>query len=566
MKKISYILLYALMVCTITGCTIDATYYSEITAENFYDTKKNVYQTFYRPYTQYRSLVGSGINKWEINEYTTDEMCVPNRGSETGGWYGGTEYIEMQHHIFSLNRWTDPWYHFAFGVAQCLDAWDDYADIDLKKFNFTQEEIDGMEAEMQALRAAFYYEGLDVFGGCALYNTLKEPVKGRSTDVETFQHIDSLLNLATPRLPKKTTLGEAEAGTLKMAAAMAIKARLYFNANSYIRKDMFTECARICRDIIDGKYGSYRLEDDWTNIFGFGNETSTEILWSCPSEFSVYQVDGGFFSRMHHYNIKNYLGGIDENATNGCCLSPSLKPDGSLYEYKLGSPFSKFEDTDIRKQPYVYLGNGKYQGMFIFGELVNPLDGGVCLGAREYLNDTIVIVDQIAQFSKVGEGKEYASVNELPSDMTTGEENSGIRLMKRCPMPSFADRHLKYTPDIPYIRLAEIYYMLAECEMRAGNKKEAADLINTVRRRYFVNGNDPNPVTADNLDKYRMLDEWMIEFIGEARRRTDLIRWDAYVTEAWWDHTPSNDPNKNRMPLSTTIIATTNLLEQNPGY
>ena len=33
-----------------------------------------------------------------------------------------------------------------------------------------------------------------------------------------------------------------------------------------------------------------------------------------------------------------------------------------------------------------------------------------------------------------------------------------------------------------------------------------------------------------------MLKEWMQEFLREARRRTDLIRWDAYVTEDWWDH------------------------------
>ena len=49
--------------------------------------------------------------------------------------------------------------------------------------------------------------------------------------------------------------------------------------------------------------------------------------------------------------------------------------------------------------------------------------------------------------------------------------------------------------------------------MRAGDKPGAANLINTVRKRYFPEG-DPDPVTASNLDKYRMLDEWMMEFLG----------------------------------------------------
>lgn len=564
MKYIVNIVGFLTIVITISGCSIDPSFYSEITASNFYDTKQNVYQTFYRPYAQYKSLVASGNDRWQIQEYGTDEMCIPTRG---GDWYDGGQYQEMHYHIFSPERWTDAWYHFAHGVAQCLDAWDDYADIDLTKFNFTNEEIKAMEAEMQALRAAYYLEGLDMFGGCGLYNSLKEPVKGRSTDVETFNHIDSLLKLAIPNLVKKTVLGDKEIGTLKMAAAAAIKAKLYFNANAYIRKEMFAECAEICRDILAGKYGTYQLEDDWTNIFGFNNEFSTEIIWSCPSEFSVYQVDGSQHWAMHPFNARHYLGGIDEASYNGICLTPSLKPDGTPYsEYKLGSPFSKFEDTDVRKQLYVYLGDGKYRGMFEFGPLVNPLDGGVCRGTRENEGDTLVLVDQIAHLSKVGEGKQYASVSELPSNIGTGEENSGIRIMKRSPLPSYADRHLKFNPDIPYIRLAEIYYMLAECELRLGNKETAAELINTVRRRYFENGNDPNPVTASNLDKYRMLNEWMVEFIGEARRRTDLIRWDAYVTEAWWDHKPTNDPTRNRMPLSTTIMATNNLLEQNPGY
>lgn len=79
-------------------------------------------------------------------------------------------------------------------------------------------------------------------------------------------------------------------------------------------------------------------------------------------------------------------------------------------------------------------------------------------------------------------------------------------------------------------------------------------------------GADPNPVTADNLDEYRMLDEWMIEFLGEGRRRTDLIRWDKFVTESWWDHTPLNDKNKNLFPIPNSAISANNLIEQNPGY
>ena len=125
---------------------------------------------------------------------------------------------------------------------------------------------------------------------------------------------------------------------------------------------------------------------------------------------------------------------------------------------------------------------------------------------------------------------------------------------------------LLYASAWPAMRFAEVYYTLAECKLRAGDKQGAANLINTVRKRNFENGNDPNPVTASNLDMYRMADEWMIEFLGEGRRRTDLIRFGFYVTEKWWDHEPSNDKNKNRFPIGDTVLGSNSMLKQNPGY
>lgn len=119
---------------------------------------------------------------------------------------------------------------------------------------------------------------------------------------------------------------------------------------------------------------------------------------------------------------------------------------------------------------------------------------------------------------------------------------------------------------MPIIRLAEVYYMLAECNFRTGNAAEAANLINQVRKRNFEGEKDPNPVTVANLDKYRLLDEWSIEFLGEGRRRTDLVRWKAFTTEKWWDHVASNSAHLNRFPVPNEAIAGNNNLKQNPGY
>jgi starch-binding outer membrane protein, SusD/RagB family len=574
MKKVNFkfkniiflsVAISAITICfLINGCSVESTYYSQVTPSTFYTSQDNVWQRFYRPFTHWRWYVGSNIPRWDLQEFGTDEMCLPTRGSD---WYNGGVYQQMHYHKFTytLSDLYYGWYGFAMGVALSWDALEDinkYVDFDALGFESGTKE--SMQSQLNTLVASFYKDGLDFFGGVPLYNTTNSEVKARSTALETFTFIDSLLNVAIPDLPERTVVGESENGGISKAAGAALQAELYFNANSYIGKEMYTECAEICQDIIDGKYGTYELASDWTTIFGFTNETCPEIIWCVPSQYAKLETDGGYYSTMQHYNAKNFLGGIDASANNGCCLTPSLKPNGELYEYKLGNPYSKFEDSDVRKQQYVYTGDGSYRGMFLVGKLVNPLTGGVCYGSREYVGDTITLVDQITYFKKLG--TTYSTVNDLPSSMATGEENSGVRLMKRSPMPNYSDRTLRYNPDVPIIRLTEIYYMLAECQMRAGNKEKAAELINTVRKRYFTNGADPNPVTAANLDEYRMLDEWMIEFLGEGRRRTDLIRWGAYTSENWWDHTASNDKNENRYPIHQTIMSSNNLLEQNPGY
>jgi hypothetical protein len=151
--------------------------------------------------------------------------------------------------------------------------------------------------------------------------------------------------------------------------------------------------------------------------------------------------------------------------------------------------------------------------------------------------------------------------SQLSSTMADGEENSCIRPVK---IPIASDAAYRWSSDMVILRLEEVYYMLAECKFRAGDKAGAAELINKVRRRAFEGYNDPDPVTATNLDKYRLIDEWGIEFLCEGRRRTDLIRWDMFVTEDWWDHKASNDRSRHLFPVPTKAISGNNNLAKDP--
>lgn len=568
-KKNIFRLFLSGVICLLcaTSCSVEPDFYSQVVPETFYSSQDAVWQRFNRPFTHWRWYIAHDEPRWALQELGTDEYCLPTRGSD---WYDGANYQKFHHHEYTegMTRVETGWTNFAMGVALAWDALEDLEKVDFDALGFPEGTRESMLNQQRALAASFYIDGLDFFGGVPLYTTTQSEVKGRATDVETFNFIDSLLKISIPNLPIKETLGGMETGAINRAAGAALQARLYFNAKSYIGKEMFTEAAQICQDIIDGKYGQYALDPDWTNIFGFDNERCPEIIWSVPSQNAKTETDAMYWTWQVPYNYKNYLGGLEgSGSNNGIGLIPSLDPTGKRYPYKLGGAYAKFNDKDIRKQPYVYEGNGKYRGMFIVGKLVNPLNPEwVCTGTREYAGEVITVVDQVAYFSKVGKDPQYPDLASLPSTIATAEENSCVRVTKRSPRPTQEEFKRKGDPDCPVIRLAEIYYMLAECKMRAGDKQGAADLINTVRKRYFEGGVDPDPVTAANLDKYRMLDEWQLEFLAEGRRRTDLVRWDAYVTEDWWDHKATNNPNFNRFPIHYSLIGANNLLEQNPGY
>lgn len=580
MKKNKLYIVAATIVFSIflQACSVEPEYYSQSTPELFFDTQDKVYQRMGRPFTHWAWAMAdhqAHSTLVRLQEFTTDEMLVPSRYND---WYDGGAYLRMYHHDFTPTTpgVNDAWRAFSMGVAQTWSAKDDidqYVDFDALKF--PEGSRDAVLMQLQSLAAFFYLHGLDLFGGVPLYTSNAGDIQPRATDIETFEFIEKLLTEAIPKLPKKTVLGAMETGSINQAAAALMLARLYFNAESYIRKDMYAEAAVLCREIMDGKYGTYQLEDDWTKIFGFENDRSTEIIWSVPSHYAQSERSVGVHSA--HYGMNEYWdNGEIGNRNNGYCLVPSLDVNGKSYlhgandpsskgSYRLGSPFAKFHESDVRKQLRAYEGNGQWRGMFYFGELINPVTGKVCHGGNRQIKPTevVVLVDQIARIipqagAEADHGKEGAR---------WGEENSGVRLAKFSPIPWLSEKTYRGNPDIPVFRLAEAYYMLAECSMRAGNKDEAALLINQVRKRYFPKG-DPDIVTATNLDEWRMLDEWMIEFIGEGRRRTDLIRWNKYTTESWWDH-PADGPNKahfNRFPIPEQAMGSNNLIEQNPGY
>lgn len=572
--KINKILVSALMLGTLTACDLEEKYYSQTTVDTFVENEITLTQLLTRPFNHWAYVVNSYMVT--VNEQSADCFVWPARA--TGDGWDGPDRPNMRNHAMTENDgWANSgWKEPLQGVARCIDLIEKIEALDYKSIGVDEKKKAEHIGQMKALMGFFYMVGMDWYGGLPIYESTSDPLRPRNTVKETFEYTENLFKDAVEGLPVRSSLNEEVTGFLRKGSAAMLLARLYFNAESYIGVPMFDEAAKICQDIIDGVYGPYELESDWQALFGFSNHNSSEIIWGCPADWNQMK-NAWFVTESLPYNAYKYLGLNTDFPTfcwNGLCLTPSRDPEYKLYketrpDIKLGSPYEKFDDGDIRKKRYRYLGNGKYEGMFLIGELKDPdHPERVCDFLRPFRQgEPEVIYDKIAAWSRLKEnGGDVESKADLKSEFyDCADESDGVRLVKY-PIPDENEKKLYGTCCVPHMRLTEVYYTLAECKLRKGDSQGAADLINKVRKRYFVNGQDPNPATASNMDKWRMLDEWLIEFLGEGRRRTDLIRWGVFHTEKWWDHEPTNDRNVCRMPLGSSVIGSNNLLKQNPGY
>ncbi len=561
-RIISALTLSGMLACT-SSCDLQEEYYSETTPDTFITSEANIYSLMSRVLVHWKTYLGS--TRWEGQEMTTDEFICPTRSS--GDWANGGFFVRLHNHTwrptdsFSNNNY----YESMQGVARCNQVIQQLQSTDYAGLGLTEADRADHIAQMETLKAYFYMRCLDYYGGVPLYNPGDTENKPRATALETFKYCENIFKDACKNLKPKAALGASEEGYLSRAAAATLLAELYFNAEAYIGEAHFNEAATLCQDIISGVYGPYDLDPTWNGIFSFNNDKSPEMIWCCPSEY-VHMEFNWYYRNFMPYNIKKYFNNAYvASGYNGYCLAPSLDPAGQPYsvtnpEIKLGSPFAKFHKKDLRKKVYRYKGNGEYVGMFLFGELVNNVTGDVVTGNKEDKGKAINLRDQVYNYVK-----NPNPTSDTPSKITDACESCGVRLLK-FPIPNDNDVEMTWTADFPAVRLAEVYYTLAECKYRAGDKKGACELFNKVRARNFKDGNDPDPCTEANLDFYRIADEWMIEFLGEGRRRTDLIRLGFFITEKWWDHEPSNDKNLLRFPIGDTQLSANPLLKQNPGY
>jgi hypothetical protein len=545
-----------LCVCAV-GCTnLDEEVFDTLTSDTYYKDKNSVIAAVTRPY-EHGHWTGWDGDRWLISELTADQFVWTQKGKHG---YDGGDWIRLHGHAWNADDghiyggWVGPYQ----GIGQCNLIISDLQKLDYPSIGMTETEKSQHISELRTLRAWFYLFLIDFFRTVPIVESVGE-IKGQSTPAEVFSYIEKEITESLPSLPQNGRAGRWDQG-----GAAALLVRLYLNADAWTGTPMYDKCATIAQEIIDGKYGTYMIDPDYRGPFrsGINGYRSPENILEFPHAKNNYEF-GWMYNSMMHYQTR-YILDNDWGGWNGIHLTPSFDMEGNEYDYELGKPYEKYADGDKRKQQFTTTSTtGDYEGFFLVGpqytfnaELGYGYTDVPVNGTEEYNGEPLIFVDQVGRFSEGPEGLAKGS------HVTTGEENSGVRLLK-FPWLQLTHNLFQFN-SAPEIRLAEVYYALAECKYRAGDKAAAAELLDAVRKRNFpedIWSQHSYTTNVGMLTDDEFVDELGREFLGERHRRTDLVRWGRFGDE-WWDK-PQDAKDMSIFPIPNRALNANPLLQPN---
>lgn len=537
-KKI--VLLAAAIVITsgMNSCTdLEENLYSELSVGNFYNNRVEVLQAALRPFTHMQAwLAPTGQNGYYYHaELSADQQAWPQKGRHG---YDGGDHFRQHYHTWTANegRMRTAWVLIWTGVGYVNAALADLEKIDYASLGIADAEMSAIIAELKVLRAFHYMKIMELWGNVPIITTVGQPLNPPTqSKSEVFNFVKTELETNVPLLlPYSSQM----VGRVSATAGYAILSELYLNAEYFVGTSMYDQCIAACDKIISGQAGGIggtpQLANNLNSSFSNTNKDASEALFqfafSRKGGFSF--GFGGFF--MGYSNMSAALN-VGYSGWNAFVVVPTA--------------FDAFSENDLRKKEW-----------FMFGPQYKYGTDEPILGTEEYSGKPFVYVNSIRRESE-GDFTSQGS-------MAEGEENSGARFNKYktgiLSDPNYWENHyLIY-------RLTEIYFNKAEAIMRKNGgvaTQEAVNLINASRQRAFSAEDWPSAMyTTSTLTMDELLAERGREFIFEGKRRTDLIRFGKFTTASWWDHEPTNDPNREIYPIPHTQLAANPNLVQNPGY
>lgn len=386
-------------------------------------------------------------------------------------------------------------------------------------------EIPAFRAEAKLLRALAYYHLMDLYGKAPFLTEADLPgfTAGPQYDrAELFAFLeqDLLAIEADLKAPRSNEHGRAD-----KAVAWMILAKMYLNAEVYIGTPKYTECIAMCNNIIGG---GYSLAPNYLHNFMSDSNTNAarnEIIFPLISD-GQYTKNYGPTTVM----INGEVGSIEQNG-----ISLGVGAGGWGGALRVRKQFAlKFEDA---------------------------------LYANDARN-TLITENRSPEIASISDRDAGYVITKFSNRSSTGGQGTDL---------VFVDT------DFPLFRLADVYLMLAEAQVRnAGGtnssldqtglaSQQSVDYINNLRERAF--GNQSGNVSTSQVSLQFILDERLRELHWEAHRRQDLIRFNRYTggNYNWaWKGNGSNgisiSGNLKVYPLPTQSLAVNPNLTQNPGY
>lgn len=447
---------------------------------------------------------------WNLQELTTDE----------GAWTWQNDAGIQGLHEMSWSA-INPiinglYYRSFFQITLCNEFIRQSSDGNLSGRGISGTSADSIRhyrAEARFLRAYQYWVLMDVFANppfATENDAVGSFIPKQIQRKDLFTYIETELKAIDADLvaPKTNEYGRAD-----QAAAWALLARLYLNAQVYTGTARYADAITYCNKIISA---GYTLHPDYTQLMLADNNLNTdEFIFTINYDGTYTQGYGGTTFLIH-----------------GPANVPG-KISGS---------------------------NGDWGGLRItqnFVNLFSDYTGATDHRAQFYTNGQNLVMNDL-----------YTRTDGFSSFKFRNVTRSGGAAPHADAAKDFSDI------DFPLFRLGEIYLIYAEAVLRGGTGGDAATAlgyINKLRTRAY--GNATANITAAQLTTDFILDERGRELYYEAFRRTDLIRYGKFTTSAYlwaWKggvKTGTAVADKyNIFPLPSTDLSSNPNLAQNAGY
>lgn len=521
MKQLRYISTLLLSLFLLNGCyDLDQYPADSITAGTFWHTQEDADQAMMGIYNAMKKDDAFGIY------YTRD--CLTDIGDGyNGGVYGYTEVAQAKSSAAD-GVYLSVWTRMYDGIARANTFLAHVGDVDMSDQLKAQ-----YMAEARFMRALFYNELLNLYGGVPLYDeqTLIDKdfanmLNPRSDEEAVRSFILADLEAAAKNLPAQRnadTKGRATQG-----AAYALKGKVLLYAGQY------QEAAKAFEQVVNGGYG-YTLYPDYADLFKPGGDESSEMI------FAIQNLGGaGTEYGMPVFYIGN------RSSYGGCinCLVPSNKLV-DMYEYKDGRPFNWDEvfpgftaNTEVKEKVFActFDKDGKYVETYpeYREQLLAMYDQ-----RDPRMQQTILLPYTIYPGWVNNEARdcEFVIAYSNPSMENNGYVRNAFgyntylyrKFVPEGNMGGLIDDRFHSPVNFPLIRYADVLLMLAECYNKTGNQTGAVDYINLVRNRVGMPGINSGPAWLEARSEEAVFErikrERAVELAAEGVRFHDLKRW-----------------------------------------